>query len=49
MARKPRIISPTSVYHIMNRGVGKMTIFSDLQDCRKYINTVYETKKTESI
>lgn len=37
MPRSSRQISPTGVYHVMLRGINRNTIFTDDQDCRKFV------------
>ena len=45
MSRKPRILSSTSVYHIMLRGSNKQQIFYDEED-QEHLLQVLERVKT---
>lgn len=44
MSRMERRESPTGVYHVMQRGVGKQIIFEDDQDRHVYLNKIKEIR-----
>ncbi len=44
MPRQPREHSPTSIYHIMSRGINKMEIFQDTHDRQKYLDILHRVK-----
>lgn len=45
MPRKPRLRSPSGIYHIMVRGIGKMDLFHARSDYEKYLASLYRIKK----
>ena len=40
MANKPRALSEFDFYHVMTRGVGRMVLFEDAEDCMRYLGAV---------
>ena len=44
MARTARKKSATGIYHVMLRGADRRNIFSDDEDCRRFLETVQRVK-----
>ena len=42
MARKLRVQYPGAIYHVMNRGDRRETIFADEEDYQKFLTTLGE-------
>ncbi len=49
MPRKPRLRSPSGIYHIMVRGIGKMDLFHAPIDYEKYLASLYRVRKQVSL
>lgn len=45
MARQPRKKSPTGIYHVMARGIGKMVLFPRVTDKTRYYSLLTKYKK----
>ena len=45
MARMPRKESGTGIYHVMLRGTDRRIIFSDDEDCERFLETMRRTKR----
>ncbi|MBO6066250.1 MAG: transposase, partial [Lachnospiraceae bacterium] len=49
MSRKPRIFSPTGIYHIILRSINQHIIFEEDADYLKMLHTLAECKRTLDI
>ena len=45
MSRTPRKKSSTGIYHVMLRGADRRIIFSDDEDCNRFLETVKRAKE----
>ncbi len=45
MVRPPRIHHPGLIYHVINRGNNKQTVFHDDEDYRRYLGIIYRYKR----
>ena len=49
MARKPRILSDSGIYHIISRGIDKMSIFVDDYDCKYFLECLKSIAVDEEV
>ena len=49
MARKPRILSNSGIYHVISRGIDKMTIFAEDDDCIFFLNRMKKISNDEGV